>query len=278
MSKRENSNAWELDFSFPLQGRCGKPRQKGLTMLLDKGIGLRETRDLLEMCSEYIDFWKLSFGSSALYNPVILRKKIDLIRSFNLQVYPGGTFTEIAFRQGQLDPFLMRAKELGFTAIEVSDGTIELSARQRSSIIKTAREADLVVLTEIGKKEAGGVFYPELMAAQMNKDLEEGASKVILEARESGKDVTIFNVQGDIEHEKMEQLLMFAAAQEQIIWEAPLKKQQVAFIALFGPNVNLGNIAPGDVLSLESLRNGMRADTFKLILEQNTKQPAGSSS
>lgn len=277
MSKGKNSNAWGLDFSFPLQGRCGKPRQKGLTMLLDKGIGLRETRDLLEMCAEYIDFWKLSFGSSALYNPAILRKKIELIRSFNLQVYPGGTFTEIAFRQGQLKPFLSRAKELGFTAIEVSDGTIELSARQRSSIIKTARKAGLLVLTEIGKKEAGEIFYPELMAAQVNKDLEEGAYKVILEARESGKNVTIFNAQGEIEQEKMEKLLMFATAQEQIIWEAPLKKQQVAFISLFGPNVNLGNIATSDALSLESLRTGMRADTFKLVLEQNTKQHAGSS-
>jgi phosphosulfolactate synthase len=276
LQKGKTGNAWGLDFSFPLQGRAVRPRQKGLTMILDKGTGLRETLDLLEMCAEYIDFWKLSFGSSALYDPALLRKKIKLIHSFHIRVYPGGTFTEIAFVQGKLKPYLNRAKELGFTAIEVSDGTIELSARQRSSIIKTAREAGLLVLTEIGKKEAGEIFDPELVSAQINKDLEDGAYKVILEARESGKDVTIFNAQGDIEQEKMDKLLMFTAAQEQIIWEAPLKKQQVNFITLLGPNVNLGNIATGDVLALESLRTGMRADTFKLTLEQNTtKQHTG---
>lgn len=276
MQKVKRDNGWGLDFSFPLQGRYAKPRQKGLTMILDKGIGLRETHDLLEMCAAYIDYWKLGFGSSALYEPVLLKKKIDLIHSFHIQAYPGGTFTEIACMQGKLAPFLNKAQELGFTTVEVSEGTIELPQRQRSSIIRSARAMGLTVLTEIGKKEAGAVFDPGQVAAQIKRDLEEGATQVILEARESGKNVTFFNTQGDIEQEKVDELLLKTATlQEQIIWEAPLKKQQVNFITLLGPNVNLGNIATNEVLALETLRTGMRADTFKLSLPQKNKQYRG---
>lgn len=272
MQKVKRSNGWRLDFSFPLQGHCTKPRQKGLTMILDKGIGLRETRDLLEIGAAYIDYWKLGFGSSALYKPALLKKKIELIHSFHIRAYPGGTFTEIAFAQGKLIPFLNKAQELGFTTVEVSEGTIELSQKQRSSIIKSARATGLFVLTEIGKKEAGVLFDPEQVAAQIKKDLEGGAAKVILEARESGKNVTFFNTEGDIEQGKVDELLLRTATlHEQIIWEAPLKKQQINFITLLGPNVNLGNIATNEVLALETLRTGMRADTFKLALQQNNE-------
>jgi len=262
-------NGWDLDLYFPLQERAtAKPRRSGITMIIDKGSGLRETFDLLEMCAVYIDCWKLSFGSSALYHPEILRKKIELLNSFNIIVLPGGTFLEIAHIQGKLKPYLHRARELGFSAVEISDGTIELSAWKRSQAIKMARELGLLVLTEIGKKDPGEIFYPELMAEQVKRDLEDGAYKVVLEARESGKNVTIFNQQGNIDMEKMNRLLMSIPDREQIIWEAPLKNQQVDFITMFGPNVNLGNIAPDDVLSLESLRNGLRADTFKLSLQK----------
>lgn len=268
MEKINKDNAWGPGFSFPLQGRAAKPRQKGLTMILDKGIGLRETLDLLEMCAGYIDFWKLGFGSSALYDAALLKEKIKLVRSFQINVYPGGTFTEIAFTQGKLKAYLERAGELGFTAIEVSDGTIQLPARQRGMIIKTACAAGLLVLTEIGKKESGVVFDPETVAAQIYKDLEDGATKVILEARESGRDVTIFDTQGNLELVKVHKLLMLtAAARGKMIWEAPLTKQQVSFITLLGPNVNLGNIAPRDVLALETMRTGMRSDTFRLTLD-----------
>ncbi len=273
MKREKIHNGWDLDIYFPLQDRTiAKPRFRGITMIIDKGTGLRETFDILEMCAEYIDFWKLSFGSSALYNQEILRKKIEMVHSFNVIVYPGGTFLEIAHIQGKLKPYLHRACELGFSAVEISDGTIELPAWKRSQIIKMARDNDLLVLTEIGKKEAGEIFYPELMAEQVKRDLEDGAFKVILEARESGKNVTIFNEQGNIEREKMNKLLLSITGQEQIIWEAPLKNQQVDFITMFGPNVNLGNIPPEDVLSLESLRNGLRADTFKLSLAEKEKQ------
>jgi len=276
LEKKEIHNGWELDIFFPLEERIKeKPRQNGITMIIDKGTGLRGTSDILEMCADYIDFWKFSFGSSALYRPELLRRKIELIKSGNIKVFPGGTFLEIAFMQGKIMPYLQRARELGFSAVEISDGTIDLPPRQRSRIIKAALNYDLLVLTEIGKKESGSVFLPELMAEQLKRDLKDGAFKVILEARESGKDVTIFNYQGDIEREKINKLLLFIPETENIIWEAPLKKQQLEFITIFGPNVNLGNISPEEVLALESLRNGLRADTFKHSLLCQGKRSFG---
>lgn len=269
MKKETVHNGWELNFHFPLETGVKKPRTEGITMILDKGTGLRGTLDILEMCSDYIDFWKLSFGSSALYKPSILKSKIEMVNSFNIKTYPGGTFAEIAIVQGKLKAYLKRAHELGFTAMEISDGTIQMLSRQRSQAIKMAVETGFTVLTEIGKKTSGEIFYPELMAEQVEKDMEDGAFKVILEARESGKGVTIFNNEGNIEQEKMNKLLFSLSGQENIIWEAPLKKQQVDFITIFGPMVNLGNILPDDVISLQSLRTGLRADTFKLSLAEN---------
>ena len=260
-------NGWNLGFSFPLPDRVAvKPRTEGLTMIIDKGTGLRQTLNILEMCSEYIDYWKLSFGSSALYSPQTLRKKIELVNSFNVKAYPGGTFLEIAYAQCRLDTYLRRAFELGFPTIEVSDGTIQLSPRERSQIIRYAREVGFEVISEIGKKAGDEDFIPLFMAEQVNRDLDDGALKVIMEARESGKSVTIYNNQGNIEQEKLNDFLNDVAKQESIMWEAPLKGQQIDFITMFGPNVSLGNIQPDEVIALESLRTGMRADTFILSL------------
>jgi phosphosulfolactate synthase len=273
--KDKPANGWGLDFAFPLQSRVfAKPRTEGITMILDKGSGLRETQDILEMSADYIDFWKLSFGSSALYNPTLLSKKIEIIKSYDIHVYPGGTFLEIAYIQGKLKAYLKRAFELGFTSIEISDGTINVVPWQRSQIIKTACETGLLVVTEIGKKDCSEVFNPEQMAEQVGRDIDDGAFKVIVEARESGMGVTIFNEKGNIEQEKLNKFLMTVSHQEQIIWEAPLKKQQVDFITMFGLNVNLGNISPQEIIALESLRAGLRADTFKLSLAESEKKQA----
>ena len=127
MKKEESKNGWNLEFDFPLQGRKEKPRQTGLTMVLDKGLGLNQTEDLMEMGADYIDFHKLSFGTSALYRPEILEQKIELVTSYGVDIYPGGTFLEVAVTQGKLDNYLTRAKELGFTAVEISDGTIDFT-------------------------------------------------------------------------------------------------------------------------------------------------------
>jgi phosphosulfolactate synthase len=264
-------NAWGVDIDFPLQGRKSKPRDIGLTMMLDKGLGLNQTEDLLDMAADYIDFHKLSFGTSALYSPKNLHQKIELVTSYGVDIYPGGTYLEIAVTQGKLDLYLDRAKELGFTAIEVSDGTIELTSGQRSAIIKKAVKRDFKVLSEIGKKDPNKKFKLSKMINQLKRDIDDGAYKVIVEARESGKGISIYDSEGEIEEFKMEQLLLGAYDKNDIIWETPLKKQQVEFINTLGSNVNLGNIAPDEILALESLRVGVRGDTFKTALLQDNK-------
>ena len=271
-SDSDNNNGWGLDLQFPLPQRTQKPRRKGVTMIFDKGLGPQETRDLLGLCAPYIDYWKLGFASSALYPPDLLQQKISLVKSYQISIYPGGTFSEIATVQGKLRAYLQRARELGFSAVEISDGTIQLNPRERSAAIKAAREAGLPVLTEIGKKDGAAPFQPAAMAAQLERDLRDGASYVIVEARESGKGVTIFDREGRLDYEKTHKLLReIATGLEQIIWEAPLSAQQVEFIRLLGVDVSLGNIGPKDVLALESLRRGLRADTFRLSLEEKKK-------
>ncbi|SJZ88251.1 phosphosulfolactate synthase [Selenihalanaerobacter shriftii] len=268
MKSEKFNNGWGVDIDFPLQGREAKPRDIGLTMILDKGLGLNQTKDLLEIAANYIDFHKLSFGTSALYRPKVLEEKIELIKSYGIDIYPGGTYLEVAVTQGKLDEYLNRAKELGFTAIEVSDGTIELTSSLRSAIIKKAVDLEFKVLSEIGKKDKKKQFKMSKMIKQLKQDIDDGAYKVIVEARESGKGISIYNSEGELDEFKMEQLLLGAYDGNDIMWETPLKKQQVKFINALGSNVNLGNIAPSDILALESLRVGVRGDTFKTSLSE----------
>ncbi len=263
-------NGWGIDIEFPLLDRRTKPRNIGLTMVLDKGLGIGETTDLLETSGEHIDFLKLSFGTSALYSPHVLHKKINLVRSYEVDIYPGGTFLEVALLQGKLDQFLYRAKELGFTCIEVSDGTIEMEKETRKEVIFKAVDLGFRVLTEVGKKDANEKCLVDEMVKQLNEDLENGAYRVIIEARESGT-VGVYNSAGDTDLEAFEKILRGAPNPDVIIWEAPLKKQQVHLIKTLGNNVNLGNIPTGEILALEALRNGLRGDTFKDTLTRFSK-------
>lgn len=260
-------NGWELDIEFPLLNRQGKPRNTGLTMVLDKGLGVLELKDLLDTAGAYIDFLKLSFGTSALYTPSVLHRKIELVKSYGVDIYPGGTFLEVAILQRKLNQFLKRAKELGFSCIEVSDGTIDLEGEMRKRAIQSAVAMDFKVLTEIGKKDQAKPFLIGEMVQQLNKDLEYGAERVIVEGRESGT-VGIYDQNGDTDLKSFEQLLAGAPSADLIIWEAPLKKQQVHLIKTLGNNVNLGNIASTDILALEALRNGLRGDTFREVLNR----------
>lgn len=249
----------------PIQGRVGKPRQSGITMVMDKGLGLEETRDFLSLCSEYVDFIKLAFGTAAVYPQAILQEKIALVKRSGIDVYPGGTFLEIAIIQKKVPEFLERAGNIGFTAIEVSDGTIELSAEQRRAVIGMAAKAGLKVLSEVGKKDPRQKTSGRLMAGAVLDDLEAGSKLVIVEGRESGRGVGIYDKEGHIEQERFEELLSYSGVQDSIIWEAPLKDQQSALISLFGPNVNMGNIPPHEVIALESMRLGLRNDTLKSV-------------
>lgn len=264
---REKKKAWAGIIDFPLAGRNSKPRESGLTMVIDKGLGLKSTRDLLEVGSDYIDFLKLGFGTSAFYSEKFLEKKIALAHSYNVDIYPGGTFLEVAIWQNKLDDYLARAKELGFTTLEVSDGTIPLDNKKRAKIIRQVVKAGFKVLTEVGKKDPGEEIEGEQRLAQIEQDLEEGAWKVILEGRESGKGIGIYDGNGRIKGDEFEELLAGLRNQEVLIWEAPLKNQQQELILKFGPNVSLGNIQSNDILALEALRVGLRGDTLKSTLK-----------
>jgi phosphosulfolactate synthase len=269
MLSSATERAWDDILRDPLPGRLSKPRTAcGLTMLIDSGIGLRETHDLVELAAPYIDFVKLGFGTSKLYPTNLLRDKIRLLRSYDIDVYPGGTFLEAAILQNKWQEFLNRSQHLGFRTIEVSDGTIQLDKGLRIEMIHYAREKGFKVITEVGKK-ADGAFLPiETQLAMIQADLDAGAFKVIIEGRESGKSVGLFDADGSIRKDDFDALVEQVSNVEQLIWEAPLKAQQEELIRAFGPNVNFGNINPRDTMALEALRCGLRGDTLRYTVEE----------
>ncbi|MGZ4032713.1 MAG: phosphosulfolactate synthase [Tumebacillaceae bacterium] len=267
MSHVPNERAWDDILHDPLPGRISKPRlHAGLTMLIDSGIGLQETRDLVELAGPYIDFVKLGFGTSKLYPLDLLRNKIALLQSNGIAVYPGGTFLEAAILQNKWQEFLERCAELGFQTIEVSDGTIVLPVELRHRIIAYARDAGFKVITEVGKKENGLCLPVETQLELITGDLQAGAFKVIIEGRESGKGVGLFQEDGSIRRDEFDALVERIEQPEQLIWEAPLKSQQEELIRTFGPNVNFGNINPREIIALEALRVGLRSDTLRYTL------------
>lgn len=265
MSGHEKTGSWREIIDYPLGPRKPKPRKRGLTMIIDKGIGTGETRDLLRVNHEHVDFIKLGFGTPALYAEGTLEEKIQLARSYNIEIYPGGTFFEVALMQNKAGEFLARCKSLGFTAIEISDGTISISPEVREQAIFLAAEMGFTVLTEVGKKNNGPEIPVQTLARQALSDLKAGAYKVIMEGRECGLNVGLYNAKGKMIDEHMQVMLDVIGDPSLIIWEAPLKTQQQDLIARFGPDVNLGNIPPQEILALEALRVGLRADTLQLV-------------
>ncbi|GBF32978.1 phosphosulfolactate synthase [Desulfocucumis palustris] len=263
------SNIWRDLITFPLGDRLARPRVQGLTMILDKGVGLGETRDLLNTSGEYVDLIKLGFGTTALYKDNILEEKIELVKSYGIDIYPGGTFLEVALLQNKLEEFLYLAKSLGFTCIEVSDGTISLSPEVRERAIVRAGDMGFKVLTEVGKKVGECNPPVPVMAEMIKTDLKNGAFRVILEGRESGINVGLYDQHGNFIKDDLDMLLAEIEDPRIIIWEAPQKDQQLELINRFGPNVNLGNIAPDEIMALEALRVGLRADTLKTAIDKN---------
>ncbi len=267
MNERGGTRTWQAFLNFPLGNRLVKPRQQGLTMIIDKGLGLVETKDLLHVCGQYIDFFKLGFGTPALYAPEVLEEKIHLVKSFGIDIYPGGTFFEVAILQEKIEEYLYLARTFGFTAIEVSDGTITMSSEVREKAIARAADLGFKVLTEVGKKD-GGHHSIQHLVEQIRRDFQHGAYRVILEGRESGINVGLYDDQGRFIQEELDELLSGIGDPRVLIWEAPRKNQQQELILRFGPNVNLGNIPPHEVLAVEALRVGLRADTLKTTLER----------
>lgn len=259
-------NAWE-GIDFPVTKRTKKPRSKGLTMVIDKGLGLKSALDLLSVSGNYIDFIKLGFGTAKLYNEEVLINKLRIIRSNDIHVYPGGTFLEIAIYQNKLKYFLDRARELGFSAVEISDGSLFMSSDERRKAISLAKDMGFYVISEVGKKDPSFQLSAKRMVDLIYSDIETGSNLVIIEARESGKGIGIYDKKGEIDRNIFDDIVSEFSDFKNIMWEAPLKNQQQELILTFGPNVNIGNVSPAEVLALESLRTGLRGDTLKPIIE-----------
>ncbi len=262
------TKAWELVFG-DLNRKKQKPRPTGITMVLDKCQGVQAVADLLPLSGDYIDHWKFSFGTSTLLSEDVLHKKISLLKELDIVVYPGGTLAEYAIVKGVCREYMRHAQKIGFNGIEISDGTIFLSSAARRDAIIYASDLGLTVIAEVGKKDPTRQPTAEEMAEQAFTDFESGAEWVIIEARESGKGYGVFNADGTVNEDDVETIAEILGDHlDHLIWEAPLKNQQEYFIIRFGPEVCLGNIKPPDVLGLETMRIGLRFETFRKVVEE----------
>lgn len=237
--------------------RSTKPRDSGLTMVMDKGLSLRQAEDLIEGSGPMVDIVKLGFGSS-LITPN-LEKKIKIYRDAGMPVYFGGTLWEAFIVRKKFNDYIKVLDKFKMTHAEISDGSITLPHDEKLEYIRKLSK-HVTVITEVGSKEEGIIIHPTKWIEMINKELEAGAWKVIAEARESGT-VGIFRPSGKA-HVVLINKIISKVPPEKIIWEAPNKNGQTYFIKLLGANVNLGNISPTEVIAVESLRLGLRSDTF----------------
>lgn len=263
--------AWEEEFSSVGYVRESKPRAVGLNVLIDKGLGPYGLADLLETAGHVIDHIKLAFGTSVAMTERAVRDKLDRIRAHGIDVYPGGTLLEVAILRGVLPGFLRRAQALGFTMIEVSDGTLPMSAEERADVIGRALDMGFGVISEVGSKDPRRRLPVETMQVQVAQDLELGSSYVIIEAREGGRGVGIYDRDGAVDEAELDALVRGLDDLDRVVWEAPQCAQQAYLINRFGPNVNLGNIPPSEVLALEALRTGLRFDTLRSSADARSK-------
>lgn len=246
-----------------------KPRQAGLTMLMDKGLSIRECEDMLSVSGEFVDIVKLGFGSSIITPN--LERKLAFFKECGIPVYFGGTLLEAFIIRGMFDDYLRLLDKLKMEYAEISDGSITMPHQEKCHYIHRLAKR-VTVISEVGSKEEGILIRPNMWIEMMKNELEAGAWKVIAEARESGT-VGIYRPNGKA-HVVLINKIAAKIPVEKIIWEAPQKSQQAYFINHFGANVNLGNIAPNDVIPLETLRLGLRSDTFFQFLDktmQNSK-------
>jgi phosphosulfolactate synthase len=241
--------------------RTEKPRTTGFTMAMDKGLSLRETEDFVESCSDYVDIVKLGWATSFVTKK--LTEKISVYRNAGIPVYFGGTLFEAFIVRGQFEDYRKVLDTYGLEYAEVSDGSISLNHQRKCEYISTLAQ-QVTVLSEVGSKDAAKIIPPYKWIEQMQTELSAGAWKVIGEAREGGN-VGLFRDSGEVRQGLVEEILT-QVPEERIIWEAPQKAQQVWFIKLLGANVNLGNISPSEVIPLETIRLGLRGDTFDHFL------------
>ncbi|MBL0357225.1 MAG: phosphosulfolactate synthase [Chitinophagaceae bacterium] len=244
--------------------RTSRPRTKGITMVMDKGLSLEEARNFMSISHPYVDLVKLGFGT-AFVTPN-LKEKLAIYQSFNVPVYFGGTLFEAFLIRNQFEDYISVCKEFGIQYMEVSDGSISIPHAEKCGYIEKLTKIG-IVLSEVGSKDAAHIIPPYKWIELMKAELEAGSTYVIAEAREAGN-VGIYRGSGEV-REGLVQEILTQIPEEKILWEAPQKAQQLYFLELIGCNVNLGNIAPSEMIALETMRIGLRGDTFELYLDKN---------
>jgi phosphosulfolactate synthase len=240
-----------------LPAREQKPRKKGITMVMDKGLSVREAEDLIDVAGPLTDYIKLGFGTSLFTGKV--KEKVALYLQAGMKVYTGGTLFEAYLLRNQVDDYLRWIEHLGCNTIEVSDGSMEMDHDLKCRYISEFAR-NFTVLSEVCSKDATVHIEDAVWVEMTMKEISAGSELVIAEARESGT-VGIYDNCGKANTSLIDSI-MASAGPEKIMWEAPMKSQQAWFINLLGSEVNLGNIAPNEVISLETLRTGLRGDTF----------------
>ena len=253
-----------MNFSLSqIPERNKKPRESGITMVMDKGLSVQEAKNFMSVSHPHVDIVKLGFGT-AFVTPD-LNEKLEVYRSYDIPVYFGGTLFEAFLIRGQFDNYINVCKEFGISYMEVSDGSIDIPHAEKCGYIeKLAKHG--TVLSEVGSKDAAHIIPPYRWIELMRAELSAGSSYVIAEAREAGN-VGIYRGSGEV-REGLVQEILTQIPGEKILWEAPQKAQQLYFLTLLGCNVNLGNIAPSEVIALEAMRVGLRADSFHLFLNK----------
>jgi phosphosulfolactate synthase len=243
-----------------LPPRPGKPRDRGLTHVIDTGISRPEAEGLMASAADYVDLVRLGWGSAYVTHD--LRDKLDCYRRAGVPVMLGGTLTELAWLQGKVDGFRAWLGELGIEHVEVSSGAIEIPPEDRIALIQTL-SSDFTVFAEVGEKDPEALLAPYRWVELIKAALEAGAHKVTCEGRATG-DAGMYRPDGEARTGLIDEIA-HEVSPERLVFEAPKKHQQVWFIERFGPDVNLGNVLPEDAISLETLRLGLRADTLKLF-------------
>ena len=244
-----------------------KPRKHGITMVMDKGLSITEVHHFMSVASPHVDIVKLGFGTS--FVTPNLREKIDAYKSYDIPVYFGGTLFEAFLIRNQFEDYVSVCKDFGIEYMEVRDGSIDIPHAEKCGYIEKLTKFG-TILSEVGSKDAAHIIPPYKWIELKRAELAAGSTYVIAEAREAGN-VGIYRGSGEV-REGLVQEILTQIPEERIIWEAPQKGQQLYFIELVGANVNLGNIAPNEVIPLETMRLGLRGDTFHLFLDKETIQ------
>lgn len=256
-----------MNFSLSqIPERNQKPREHGITMVMDKGLSVQEAKNFMSVAYPHVDIIKLGFGT-AFVTPN-LTEKLEIYRSYDIPIYFGGTLFEAFLIRGQFDDYINTCKEYGISYMEVSDGSITIPHAEKCGYIEKLTKHG-IVLSEVGSKDATNIMPPYKWIELMRAELAAGAAYVIAEAREAGN-VGIYRDSGEVRQGLVQEILT-QIPEERIMWEAPQKAQQLYFLELLGANVNLGNIAPSEVLALEAMRVGLRADSFHLFLDKDKK-------